>query len=122
MTHATKCCKGGGHAPVRCSCDCTCDGYHTFDELYEHRITLFIALCKKLVDDDDDVWRSELHHDGSSYDGWFIVGIGAVAGEQISYHLPMDKWNKCNFIKTVDRAPKWDGHTSDDVLERLEAL
>lgn len=28
--------------------DCSCDGYHTFDELYDHRITLFIALCRKL--------------------------------------------------------------------------
>ena len=24
---------------------CKCDGYHTFDELYEHRIALFIALA-----------------------------------------------------------------------------
>ena len=23
------------------------DGYHTFEELYDHRITLFIALCKQ---------------------------------------------------------------------------
>lgn len=22
------------------------DGYHTFDELYDHRITLYIALCR----------------------------------------------------------------------------
>lgn len=23
------------------------DGYHTFDELYEHRVALFIALCNQ---------------------------------------------------------------------------
>ncbi len=28
---------------------CTCDGYHTFDELYDHRITLYISLCKQIV-------------------------------------------------------------------------
>jgi len=44
------------------------DGYHTFKELYDHRITLFIALCRKLsclekasncADDYYDVWRSK---------------------------------------------------------------
>lgn len=24
------------------------DGYHTFKELYEHRVTLFVALCNSL--------------------------------------------------------------------------
>jgi hypothetical protein len=27
--------------------ECKCDGYHTFDELYDHRIQLFIAFCKR---------------------------------------------------------------------------
>ena len=26
------------------------DGYHTFDELYEHRIALFITLARLLID------------------------------------------------------------------------
>jgi len=38
------------------------DGYHTFDELYDHRITLFIALCR-FVDNrvfiGGEVWRSK---------------------------------------------------------------
>lgn len=101
------------------------DGYHTFDELYEHRITLFIKLCwfrQELIKQDIQCWRSKLHHDGTSFDGWFIMGIGEMKGEQITYHLPMSKWEETNFAATLERAPEWDGHTSADVLKRLKKL
>jgi hypothetical protein len=105
------------------------DGYHSFDELYEHRITLFIALCKAFYCDPQyqtgqkaEIWRSRLHSDGSSFEGWFILGIGARKGQQITYHLPISKWDETKFAYTWDRAPEFDGHTSADVLERLKRL
>lgn len=105
------------------------DGYHTFDELYEHRIVLWIALCKILYADPQyqtgqkaDVWRSKLHSDGTSFDGWFIMGIGRNKGEQITYHLPIAKWEETDFAETIEKAPEFDGHTSADVLERIKAL
>lgn len=104
------------------------DGYHTFDELYDHRIELFIALCSTMtgfiVDCGDyaGVWRSKLHHDGSGIEGWFIMGINKDKGNQISYHIPIDRWEDTNFAETLDRAPEWDGHTPKDVLERLKNL
>ena len=105
------------------------DGYHTFDELYEHRIVLFIALCKILYADPQyqtgqkaDIWRSKLHSDGTSFDEWFIMGIGRNKGEQITYHLPISKWDETEFAETREKAPEFDGHTSDDVLERLKNL
>ena len=70
----------------------TSDGYHTFKELYEHRITLYIALCKSL--NNGNVWRSKLHSDSSSFDGWFILGIWREKGKQISYHLPNERWRE----------------------------
>lgn len=98
------------------------DGYHTFAELYEHRIALFIALCEE-VDvhtPTGHVWRSKLHSDGSSFEGWFIMGIGTEPGRQISYHLPMSKWADTDWLGTENaRAPEFDGHTSADVLKRL---
>lgn len=97
------------------------DGYHTFGELYEHRIVLFICLCFYLYKD-HYVWRSKAHSDGSIFDGWFIMGIGEKKGEQISYHLPMRFWDNTLFAKTLGRAPEWDGHTSADVLDRLKSL
>lgn len=100
------------------------DGYHTFGELYEHRIWLFIALCGWIREagcGGPSMWKSRIHHDGSELDGWFIAGIGKKAGEQITYHLPDRYWEALAVIE-LDCAPEWDGHTSNDVIERLKRL
>lgn len=116
------------------------DGYHTMDELYDHRITLWITLCRissqfrdiyrkgdditALAAEQDvfQIWRSKFHSDGSEYEGWFILGMGKKTGTQISYHLPLSKWEETNFADTYEAAPEWDGHTSADVLQRLNNL
>lgn len=110
------------------------DGYHTFEELYDHRVTLFIALCKALKYDCPEcsvrgervdmqkVWRSRLHADGSSLKGWYIMGIGMEPGKQITYHLPNTTWDETGFAETLERGPEFDGHTSKDVLFRLMHL
>lgn len=103
----------------------TSDGYHTFDELYEHRIVNYMALCrtiKQFGSHHTDVWKSKAHSDGSIWDGWFILGINKNPGEQITYHLPMSKWDDCNFAFTLNEAPEFDGHTSADVLKRIGEL
>lgn len=41
------------------------DGYHTFNDLYDHRHALFLALCRAL----GMGWKSRLHVDGTSVDG-----------------------------------------------------
>lgn len=95
----------------------TSDGYHSFNELYEHRHALFLALLSIKA---TGGWMSKKHDDGSEMDGWFIAGIRLKEGD-ISYHLPMHLWDAC--VKTgaevLDKAPKWDGHTSKDVIDRL---
>lgn len=104
------------------------DGYHTFDELYEHRTVLFIVLCKRLsyvvdpLEQPAKIWRSKKHSDGKLIFGgkWFVLGINKEKGEQITYHLPIEKWEECIFAETLDKAPEYDGHTSDDVLKRLK--
>lgn len=112
--------------------ECTCDGYHTFDELYEHRYVLWIALAKVLAETDfsewgsrcPNVWRSKFHSDGKpAFDGkWFLLGIEKEKGTQITYHLPIERWDECEFAETLEKAPEFDGHTSDDVLERIKKL
>lgn len=96
------------------------DGYHTFGELYEHRIVLFIALCRHL--EKERVWRSKAHSDGSVWEGWFILGVGKKQGEQITYHLPMSKWEATEFAETLEKAPEYDRHTSEEVLQRISQL
>src|SRR3990167_9044607 len=106
--HSMKCPKLYGE-------ECKCDGYHTFDELYEHRHTLWIAFCEVNYSEfSSNIWRSKLHSDGSSFDGWFILGFREEKGEQMSYHLPIRLWEATNFAKTLEKAPEFDGHTSDD--------
>ena len=100
------------------------DGFHTFNELYEHRVELFIALCRQLCYNyaAPDVWRSVKHSDGTSYDGWFIMGIRKDKGLQMSYHLPINKWGITHFAETLEVAPEWDGHTPEDTLTRIRTL
>jgi hypothetical protein len=102
------------------------DGFtHTFESLHSHQYALFIALCKVVHYSQKyefPVWKSKSHSDGSKMEGWFIMGISYKKGEQITYHLPMSEWEKCWFAREHDMAPTWDGHTSNDVLERLRGL
>lgn len=110
------------------------DGYHTFDELYEHRITIFIAMCRlaetmqrmfnmpENIPKRFDIWRSKVNGDGSVWNGWFVMGINKNAGEQITYHLPMNKWDETDFAQTLEKGPDFDGHTSSDILERIKLL
>lgn len=98
------------------------DGYHTFKELYEHRIVLFIAFCKLLINLGHIVWRSKLHSNGTMFDGWFIMGISKEKGEQITYHLPIEKWKDTGFAETLKKSPEFDGHTPKDVLERIKNI
>lgn len=93
------------------------DGYHTFDELYEHRCLLFMSLMKAHP---EISWISNMHDDGSSLDGWFIAGMSLPTG-QITYHIPEKLWSLANKTrcKVQKYAPKWDGHTSVDVAFRL---
>jgi hypothetical protein len=103
------------------------DGYHTIAEVYEHRIRLWIAPCKEIAkrggeSSAENVWRSKVHSDGSSYEGWFLLAIGSGKGEQKSYHIPLSYWDETEFAFTYEKAPEFDGHTSSDVLERLKFL
>ena len=91
------------------------DGYHTFNELYDHRAALLVALTHLLP---NQSWKSKLHHDGTMYDNMFIVGIDLPDG-QISYHYDIVPWWHRFKCKELDRAPEWDGHESNDVIARL---
>jgi hypothetical protein len=92
----------------------TSDGYHTFNELYEHRHSLFA----NLVNQDINGWKSKKHSNGTMFDGWFIAGIKTSCGD-ITYHLPLKHWDLFQ-CKQLDVAPEWDGHISDDVIRRLQ--
>ena len=90
------------------------DSYHSFNSLYAHRMLLFIALMKT---NKSISWRSRLNSDGSKWDGWFVAGMRLPSG-LITYHLDDKFWEMLNDIETLEKG-EWDGHTSDQVLTRL---
>ena len=110
------------------------DGYHTFDELYEHRSILFLALLRSIQDVNDFCdfeglhifarpWYSKQHEDGTMFPGMFIAGMSTDYGS-VTYHfdekyLPL--FEKAE-IEYLERAPKWDGHTPQDGLEVIKSL
>ena len=87
------------------------DGYHTFDELYFHRMVLFSIILNQ---NKELAWKSRKHDDGSMFDGnYFIVGIETPEG-QYTYHYHMEHWDHFQ-VKELDCAPKWDGHKPSDI-------
>lgn len=102
------------------------DGYHTFNELYAHRFALWIAVCRLVQRDPQyqyrEAWRCKFNSDGSSYPGMFLLAMTTEDGKQLSYHLPLSKWEECDFAFTYDKPQPFDGHTSEDVIERLGKL
>lgn len=96
----------------------TSDGYHTFNELYHHRAVLFSVIVKAFP---DQAWKSRKHHDGSMYDGMFIVGIETPNG-QASYHYDINPYWDMFQCKELEYAPEWDGHTPAQAIERIGKL
>lgn len=103
------------HLP--CNVSQVSDGYHTFEELYEHRNILFVAFLR--AQEENIGWRSSFHEDGTMFPGWFIAGLSLSTG-MITYHLPVECWSLLDGkVQTYERAPAWDGHAPADVLKRL---
>lgn len=107
----------------------TTDGYHTFGELYRHRMLLTAALFTDWWRADRDkvrpgfqVHKSWRHSDGAAcFDGgWFIVMATLPTG-QISYHYPAKDWDLFD-VREQFFADEWDGHTAADVADRLAAF
>lgn len=88
------------------------DGYHTFDELYEHRCLLFLNLC--LQDKTNAFWKPD-------FEGWFCLYWESPSG-QISYHIPNKFIPLVENKITRDENHVWDKHVSSDVIFRLTDL
>lgn len=95
----------------------TSDGYHTFDELYYHRMMLFAVICNKSK---RIAWKSKLHADGTMYPNYFIVGVTTPEGDY-SYHYHEDYWDMFQVI-TLTHAPEWDGHEPKDITRLLSIV
>jgi len=94
------------------------DGYHTFNELYAHRVRLFSTLMNAFP---KQAWWSFRHSDGEQWEGWILAGIDTPEGSA-TYHLPQSEIENLPEGTEVEFGKEWDGHTADDVLSRLLTL
>lgn len=103
----------------------TSDGYHTFKELYDIRKAYNVALFNEWAKDwhDYDVHKSWRHNDGELCfgGGWFIVCAKLPSG-QISNHYRAEDWELFNIPETEKALFPFDGHTTQDVINRLLTL
>jgi hypothetical protein len=106
------------------------DGYHTFNELYEFRKVYNAALFNEWANGHKegfgvkyDVHKSKRHFDGEECfgGGWFIV-VANLPGGQISNHYELKDWSLFNIPETEKAKYEFDGHTPQDVLDRIKAL
>lgn len=87
------------------------DGYHSFNELYFHRMFLFSIILKQ---NKEISWKAKKHHDGTMFDdNSFICGIETPDG-QYTYHYHMEYWNHFD-VKELEYAPEYDGHRPSDI-------
>ena len=102
------------------------DTYHTFGDLYDHRMAFNVALTRAIDlfkrDDSFDLqtYKSLKHHDGTMFEGMFIVVIESPIG-QISYHYNLEHWDKFK-IDVLEKSLPYDGHTPADTIDRLLRL
>ena len=96
------------------------DGFHTFDELYEHRCLLFINWMISDGCPGDCYWVRE------HFEGWDLICCEIAWGtdEQISYHVPVKYRGFYDGILTERPSFEhvFDGHTPKDVVARLMKL
>lgn len=96
------------------------DGYHTFEELYDFRREYHAAFVNtsgfKSI-------KSFRHANGEKCfgGGWFIVQTWIPNIGQISNHYESRYWDLFH-CECRDRAELWDGHTPQDVLNRLDIM
>ncbi|MBX3017963.1 MAG: hypothetical protein KF767_08745 [Bdellovibrionaceae bacterium] len=88
------------------------DGYHTFDELYDHRCLLYIHLCQ--LNHLLCTWRPD-------FDGWFVLYFETPQG-QISYHCPNHYLYLVEPLIRKSENTVFDGHVSTTVAARIERM
>lgn len=93
------------------------DKWHTFDDLYHHRMILTKIIAETYP---EYATKSKLHSDGTMFEGSFIVTFTTTEG-LYSYHYPMSDWGLFK-IDEVERSPEYDGHKPEDIGRLVSLL
>ncbi|MGF3141264.1 hypothetical protein ACQV2S_01185 [Facklamia sp. P13064] len=93
------------------------DKWHTFGELYYHRMMLFAIICNQ---NKEIAWKAKKHSDGTMFEDSFNVGINTPEG-QYTYHYHLDDWDMFD-VKELEYAPEYDGHKPKDITRLISIL
>lgn len=97
---------------IECDPSKVSDGYHTFEELYDHRHALFLFIVQS--------YPKNFYWVKDHYEGWDLIS-GDLGHGQISYHVPKS-W-RLYFEQLIPERKiedhNYDGHTSINVLNRM---
>lgn len=107
-----------------CNIENISDGYHTFKELYEFRKVYNAALFNEWAANGKyEVYKSKRHYDGEECfgGGWFIV-VAILPSGQISNHYEMCDWDLFSIPEYDKSKYEFDGHSAQDVLDRLKYI
>ena len=101
----------------------TSDGYHTFNELYDFRMSYNAALFNEwAAQGKHSVHKSYRHHTGElCFGGGYFVVVAVLPGGQISNHYKNEYWDLFNVVAVEKALFEFDGHTGSDVLSRLKS-
>jgi hypothetical protein len=86
----------------------------------KERLVLFCSLCNAYQ---EISWKSRKHFDEENdpmFPGDFIAGINTPKGIA-TFHFKLEYWDLFA-IKELDRAPKYDNYTPEDVMIRILSL
>lgn len=100
------------------------DMAHNEQELYDFRMLYNALLFNEWYKNGSmEVYKSRRHADGElCFDGdWFVVVAILSSGKQITNHYHIDNWDLFKIPEVYEVIHEFDGHTSQDVLQRLNS-
>lgn len=95
------------------------DGFHSMDELYEHRLALNAGFFNALAKEGKiHVVKSRVHSDGEPcFGGDYFIVVAELPSGQVSYHYLNKEWDMFKCSEAIPRP--YDGHTAQDVVSRI---
>ena len=97
------------------------DGRYSFKELYDDKYALVLTMLALASErKDSEIWYTHKFSDGSSREGYILVGMNYAMDNQITYLLPEEMLRFVeSFAKPLDLAPPFRGHNSHETNRRL---
>ena len=94
------------------------------EELYDFRLTYNALLFNEWAENQKyEVYKSRRHNDGKlCFDGEYFIVVAQLPTGQVTNHYHIRHWNMFKINEYEKVKEDFDGHTSSDVIERLQRV